>query len=52
MIVKKKIELTIEVEEICLDYVYEFIIDGMDFEEGEGILTYDLNPLNEEKWKK
>lgn len=47
MIVKKKIELTVEVEESCLDYVYESIIDGMDFEEGEGIREYEIKDYEE-----
>lgn len=47
MIVKKKIELTVNVEESCVDYIYQSIIDGMEFNEEEGIVEYEVKDYEE-----
>ena len=47
MIVKKKIELVIEVEETCVEYIIPSIEDGMEFNENEGIIEYTIDDWEE-----
>lgn len=47
MIVKKKIELIVNVEESCIDYIYQSIVDGMEFNEEEGIVEYEIKDCEE-----
>lgn len=47
MIVRKKIELIVDVEESCVDYIHQSIINGMEFNDEEGIVEYEVKDYKE-----
>ena len=49
MAIKKfRFTIEIEVEETATDYVEQSIVDGMEFNDGEGIISCVVEPLDEE----
>jgi hypothetical protein len=47
MIVRKKIELIVDVEGSGVDYIYQSIIEGMEFNDEEGIIEYEVKDYEE-----
>jgi len=47
MIVRKKIELIVDVEASSVDYIYQSIIEGMEFNDEEGIVEYEVKDYEE-----